>query len=62
LHHLFPAMPYHNLAEAHRRLMKELPPGSPYRLTEGESLLASLRRLWRAARRPRGERVAAAVN
>ena len=45
LHHLFPSMPYHNLAEAHRRLMAELPADSPYRLTEGVSLLDSLKQL-----------------
>jgi fatty acid desaturase len=30
LHHLFPSLPYHNMAEAHRRLMAELPAGSAY--------------------------------
>lgn len=30
LHHLFPAMPYHNLGEAHRRLSEQLPPDSVY--------------------------------
>jgi len=50
LHHLFPSMPYHNLAEAHRRLMAELPPDSPYRLTEGESLSGALSDLWQQAR------------
>lgn len=34
LHHLFPSLPYHNLAQAHRFLMKELPVDSPYRLLE----------------------------
>ena len=34
LHHIFPTMPYHALAEAHRRLMRDLPADSPYRLTE----------------------------
>src|SRR5487761_1224276 len=34
LHHLFPALPYHALAEAHRRLMERLPADSPYRQTE----------------------------
>ncbi|MEX2120468.1 MAG: fatty acid desaturase [Pirellulales bacterium] len=50
LHHLFPSMPYHSLAEAHRRLMAELPPDSPYRRTESPGLWASLCELWRAAR------------
>jgi hypothetical protein len=43
-------MPYHSLAEAHRRLMAELPPDSPYRRTESPGLWASLCELWRAAR------------
>jgi len=38
LHHLFPSLPYHNLGEAHRRLMKGLPNDSPYRLTVAASL------------------------
>lgn len=31
LHHLFPSLPYHNLAFAHNYLMAELPGDSPYR-------------------------------
>jgi fatty acid desaturase len=31
LHHLFPTLPYHNLAAAHRHLLQELPASSPYR-------------------------------
>ena len=46
LHHLFPTLPYHNLAKAHERLMAELPADSPYRLTESPSLRASLVQLW----------------
>jgi len=30
LHHLFPAIPYHNLPKAHRRLSTELEPDSIY--------------------------------
>jgi fatty acid desaturase len=30
LHHLLPGVPYHNLGEAHRRLVRELAPDSPY--------------------------------
>ena len=30
LHHLFPGIPYHNLGEAHRRLVAQLPDGSIY--------------------------------
>jgi fatty acid desaturase len=55
LHHLFPSLPYHNLAEAHRRLMAELPADSPYRSTEESSLWSALGRLWRMARQT-GER------
>jgi fatty acid desaturase len=50
LHHLFPSLPYHNLATAHARLMAELPADSPYRQTESPSLRASLLRLWRTSR------------
>ena len=50
LHHLFPSMPYHNLATAHARLMAELPADSPYRLTESSSLLATIADLWRRSR------------
>jgi fatty acid desaturase len=50
LHHIFPTMPYHALAEAHRRLMRELPADSPYRLTEARSLTESLALLWRRAK------------
>lgn len=50
LHHLFPAMPYHSLGEAHRRLMRELPPDSPYHATIRSSLFAALRELVKSAR------------
>lgn len=50
LHHLFPSLPYHNLAKAHERLMAELPADSPYRRTVSPSLTASLVELWRTAR------------
>ncbi len=50
LHHLFPSLPYHNLAQAHARLMAELPLDSPYRQTESPSLTASLLNLWRTSR------------
>jgi fatty acid desaturase len=50
LHHIFPTMPYHALAEAHRRLMRELPADSPYRLTEGKSLTSEIVSLWRRAK------------
>jgi fatty acid desaturase len=53
LHHLFPSLPYHNLATAHRLLMAGLPPDSPYRQTESRSLTVSLLQLWGATRVPR---------
>lgn len=46
-HHLFPAIPYHNLPSAHRRLLAELPADSPYRLTTEPSLFAALTKLLR---------------
>jgi fatty acid desaturase len=33
LHHLLPALPYHAMGAAHRRLLESLPPGSPYHRT-----------------------------
>ena len=33
IHHLFPAMPYHNMPECHRRFMTQLPADSGYRRT-----------------------------
>jgi len=53
LHHLFPAMPYHSLGVAHRRLMRELPPDSPYHATIRSNLFAVLRELVQSARRSR---------
>jgi fatty acid desaturase len=50
LHHLFPSMPYHSLAAAHRRLMDQLPANSPYRKTVSPGLTFTLRELWRGAR------------
>jgi fatty acid desaturase len=51
LHHLFPALPYHRMGEAHRRLMASLPADSPYRATSRESFFAAVAELWRSARR-----------
>jgi len=45
-HHLFPGMPYHNLGEAHWRLMRGLPPGNPYPLAVRKSLWNALAQLW----------------
>jgi len=47
LHHLFPGLPYHAMPEAHRRLIKQLPEGSPYHQAEEPSLTAALIDLWR---------------
>lgn len=46
LHHLFPSLPYHNLPEAHRRLMEGLPEDSPYRAVNRDSLTGVLVELW----------------
>jgi fatty acid desaturase len=43
LHHLFPGIPYHNLAEAHRRLSSALPSDSIYHLVEGRGFWTELR-------------------
>jgi fatty acid desaturase len=50
LHHIFPTMPYHALATAHKRLMRDLPADSPYRRTEARSLLGVIATLWRRAK------------
>ncbi len=44
LHHLFPSLPYHSMPEAHRRLIRELPEDSPYRLAQEPSLSSAI---WR---------------
>lgn len=49
LHHLFPRLPYHNLGEAHRRLMAGLPADSPYRETVRVSLWHAIYELWSRA-------------
>ncbi len=50
LHHVFPTMPYHALAEAHRRLMRDLPANSPYRRCCANSLREVIVTLWQRAR------------
>jgi fatty acid desaturase len=50
LHHIFPTMPYHALATAHKRLMAGLPADSPYRRTEARSLTEVIVTLWRRAK------------
>jgi fatty acid desaturase len=51
LHHLFPSMPYHNLAKAHHRLIQQLPAGSVYHETVSPGLWHTLSELWQHARR-----------
>ena len=50
LHHLFPALPYHNLGRAHRRLVAQLPAGSPYHKTVFPTYWSALRALFADAR------------
>ncbi|HEY5038281.1 MAG TPA: fatty acid desaturase [bacterium] len=49
-HHLFNGIPYHSLGEAHRRLTRNLPKNSPYRLSLRKSLWSALAQLWKEAR------------
>ena len=63
LHHLLPSLPYHNLGRIHRRLLAELPEGSPYRSTQETTLARALRDLWiRAARNKNADSHAARVS
>jgi len=55
LHHLFPALPYHALPAAHRRVISRMPLDSPYRATVRVSLLTTLVELWRDAGACRGQ-------
>ena len=45
LHHLLPAVPYHNLAEAHRRLAQSMPDDSAYHRAQHPGLVAPLKAL-----------------
>lgn len=49
-HHLFPAIPYHALGAAHRRLLQGLGPDSAYADTLRAGLWDALHRLWREAK------------
>lgn len=49
LHHMFPALPYHQMGEAHRRLMAGLPADAPYRVANRDSFFAAVAQLWRSA-------------
>ena len=44
LHHLFPTLPYHNMPEAHRRIMAALPQDSLYHAVASESFFRELLR------------------
>lgn len=48
-HHLFPALPYHALGQAHRLLVERLPDNRLYLAASRRSLWDALRRLWREA-------------
>ncbi|HWB00158.1 MAG TPA: fatty acid desaturase [Pirellulales bacterium] len=50
LHHLFPTLPYHNLAKAHRRLIEKLPANSPYHDTVFPTYWSVVRELFADAR------------
>lgn len=50
LHHYFPGIPYHNLSEAHRRMIAGLPAQAPYHATLSSSLRDSLKDLYRKGR------------
>jgi fatty acid desaturase len=47
MHHMFPGMPYHNLATAHRRLRDQLPIDHPYHQSVYPSLWAPIGELVR---------------
>lgn len=51
LHHLFPKMPYHQLATAHRRLREQLPRDAPYHATVEPTLGSAFATLWRNSAR-----------
>ena len=53
LHHLLPGLPYHSLAEAHRRLSKVLEPASPYHRASYKGLPGLVGKLAVATIRPR---------
>lgn len=56
LHHMFPALPYHHLGEAHRRLMLGLPADALYRSCNRSSYFTAVRELWQSARQtPQGQ-------
>jgi fatty acid desaturase len=50
LHHFYPSVPYHNLYEAHRRLMDRLPDDSPYHAVTYKSSAAAMAEMIRTCR------------
>jgi fatty acid desaturase len=50
LHHLFPTVPYHNMPEAHRRILAALPRGSVYHAVSDRSFVAELAAFLRGPR------------
>ncbi len=50
LHHMLSGLPYHSLAEAHRVLARELPPGAAYHRATSPNLRATWRQLVSAPR------------
>ena len=54
-HHLFTALPYHSLGEAHRRLIRNLPQNSFFPLAYRKSFWSVLSQLWRDASRNQGK-------
>ncbi len=49
LHHLLPSLPYHNMGQAHRRLMARLPDDAVYRQVNRSSFFGAVAELWRGA-------------
>ncbi|MFN2101074.1 fatty acid desaturase family protein [Altererythrobacter sp. MF3-039] len=56
LHHLMPSMPYHDLPEAHRRLVKELGIASTYQSANHPGMLALVSRIARSTMIARSKR------
>lgn len=54
LHHLMPSMPYHDLPEAHRRLVRELGTGSTYEGANHPGMLVLVGRIARSTMGRRG--------
>ncbi|MGY6630780.1 MAG: fatty acid desaturase family protein [Wenzhouxiangella sp.] len=60
LHHLFPGLPYHNMGEAHRRLVTHFGPDSPYEKANYSNYFAVVATLFSSARRTSPEESAIA--